>query len=102
MKIRPATKEDKEEVLRFCIDTFEWGDYIDQVWDLWHSDRNGVLLVAEEEEYSAHNKKQSSVIAVSHVSLCPNKSNVWLEGIRVNPNYRRRSVATQLLYKILR
>jgi hypothetical protein len=32
LKIRPATKEDKEEVLRFCIDTFEWGDYIDQVW----------------------------------------------------------------------
>lgn len=31
-KIRPATKEDKEKVLRFCIDTFEWGDYIDQVW----------------------------------------------------------------------
>ena len=101
MKIRPATKEDKEEVLRFCIDTFEWGDYIVQVWDLWHSDRNGVLLVAEEEEYSVHNKKQTYVIAVSHVYLCPNKRNVWLEGIRVNPNYRRRSVATQLLYKMI-
>ena len=101
LKIRPAKKADKEEVLRFCIDTFEWGDYIDQVWDLWYLDRNGVLLVAEEEEYSIHNKKQSSVIAVSHVSLCPNKKNVWLEGIRVNPNFRRRSVATQLLNKML-
>jgi ribosomal protein S18 acetylase RimI-like enzyme len=101
LKIRPATKEDKEEVLRFCIDTFEWGDYIDQVWDLWHSDRNGVLFVAEEEENSVHNKKQSSVIAVSHASLCPDKKNIWLEGIRVNPHFRRRSVATQLINKMI-
>ena len=98
MKIRHATKSDKEEVLRFCVNTFEWGDYIDQVWDLWYSDRNGVLLVAEDdEEYNIHTKKRSSVIAVSHVSLCPNNKNVWLEGIRVHPNFRHRSVATQLL-----
>ncbi len=101
MKIRPATKEDKEEVLRFCTDTFDWGDYIDQVWDLWRLDRNGVLLVAEEEEYSVHDKKQSSVIAISHVSLCPDKKNIWLEGIRVNPHFRRRSVATQLINKMI-
>ena len=98
MKIRHATKSDKEEVLRFCVNTFEWGDYLDQVWDLWYSDRNGVLLVAEDdEEYNIHSKKWSSVIAVSHASLCPNNKNVWLEGIRVHPNFRRRSVATQLL-----
>jgi ribosomal protein S18 acetylase RimI-like enzyme len=101
LKIRCATKSDKEQVLRFCVNTFEWGDYIDQVWDLWYSDRDGLLLVAEE-EYSSHNKKQSSVIAaVSHVSLCPNKNHVWLEGIRVNPDYRRRSVATQLINKMI-
>src|SRR5215813_12834118 len=55
------------------------------------------LLVAE----YGHDQKQSSVIAVSHASLCPNKKNVWLEGIRVNPNFRRRSVATQLLNKMI-
>ena len=98
MKIRHATKSDKREVLRFCVNTFEWGDYIDQVWDLWYSDRNGVLLVAEDEqEYNIRSKKWSSVIAVSHASLCPNNKNVWFEGIRVHPNFRRRSVATQLL-----
>jgi ribosomal protein S18 acetylase RimI-like enzyme len=98
LKIRHATKSDKGEVLRFCVNTFEWGDYIDQVWDFWYSDRNGVLLVAEDdEEYNIHSKKRSSVIAVSHASLCPNNKNVWLEGIRVHPNFRHRSVATQLL-----
>jgi ribosomal protein S18 acetylase RimI-like enzyme len=98
--IRPAKEADKEEVLRFCTDTFDWGDYIEQVWDSWRLDQNGVLLVAEEAEYG-HNQKQSSVIAVSHASLCPNKKNIWLEGIRVNPNFRRRSVATQLLNKMI-
>jgi len=101
LKIRPATKADKEEVLKFCIVTFEWGDYIDQVWDLWYSDRNGLLLVAEDEEYSIRNNNRPQVIAISHVSLCPNNDKVWLEGIRVNPNYRRRTVATQLLKKMI-
>jgi ribosomal protein S18 acetylase RimI-like enzyme len=101
LKIRRATKSDKEQVLRFCVNTFEWGDYIDQVWDSWYSDQDGLLLIAEEEEYSLYNKKQPSVIAVSHASLCPNKNNVWLEGIRVNPNFRRRSVATQLINKMV-
>ena len=100
MKIRPAARADIEEVLKFCIHTFEWGDYIDQVWDLWYSDQAGLLLVAEE-EVSLHDKKQSSVLALSHVSLCPNKNNIWLEGIRVNPNYRRRYVATQLINKMI-
>jgi ribosomal protein S18 acetylase RimI-like enzyme len=98
LKIRHATKSDKGEVLRFCVNTFEWGDYIDQVWDFWYSDQNGVLLVAEDdEEYNIHSKKRSSLIAVSHASLCPNNKNVWLEGIRVHPNFRHRSIATQLL-----
>jgi GNAT superfamily N-acetyltransferase len=98
LKIRHAAKSDKEEVLRFCVNTFEWGDYIDQAWDFWYSDRSGVLLVAEADEgYNMQSRKQRSVIAVSHASLCPNNKNVWLEGIRVHPNFRRRSVATQLL-----
>jgi N-acetylglutamate synthase-like GNAT family acetyltransferase len=102
LKIRHATKSDKGEVLRFCVNTFEWGDYIDQVWDFWISDRNGVLLVAEhDEEYNIHGKKRSSVIAISHASLCPNNKNVWLEGIRVHPNFRHRYVATQLLNSMI-
>lgn len=102
MKIRHATKSDKGEVLRFCANTFEWGDYIDQVWDFWISDRNGVLLVAEhDEEYNIYGKKRSSLIAISHASLCPNNKNVWLEGIRVHPNFRHRSIATQLLNSMI-
>lgn len=97
MKFRFAKNTDKEDVLKFCVNTFDWGDYIDQVWNLWYSESNSALIVAENEIH--HTKK--SVIAVSHVSLCPNRRNIWLEGIRVNPDYRRRSIATELLSKML-
>jgi N-acetylglutamate synthase-like GNAT family acetyltransferase len=97
LKFRFAKKSDKEDVLKFCVNTFDWGDYIDQAWDLWFSDSNGALIVAENN--ICHTK--GSVIAVSHVSLCPNRKNIWLEGIRVNPDYRRRSIATELLSKML-
>jgi GNAT superfamily N-acetyltransferase len=93
---------DKEEVLRFCVDTFEWGDYIDQVWDVWYSDPNGILLVTEnDKKCDIQCKKSSPTIAVSHASLCPNNKNLWLEGIRVHPDFRRRSIATQLLNKMI-
>jgi GNAT superfamily N-acetyltransferase len=101
LRIRPATKKDKGYVLRFCDNTFDWGDYICDVWDLWYSDRNGALLVAEYEERSIHIKKHSPVIGVSHASLLPGNKNVWLEGIRVNPKYRRRSVATELINEMV-
>ncbi len=85
--------------MRFCVNTFEWGDYINEVWDLWYYDKNGVLIVAEDEDPNIHNKKL--VIAVSHASLCPNNKQIWLEGVRVHPNYRRRSIATELLNKMI-
>ena len=97
MKFRLAKKSDKEVVLKFCINTFDWGDYIDQVWEMWFSESNGALFVAE----NGTSNNKGSAIAFSHASLCPNRRNIWLEGIRVNPDYRRRSVATELIRKML-
>lgn len=97
MKFRLAKKSDKEVVLKFCINTFDWGDYIDQVWEMWFSESNGALFVAE----NGISNNKGSAIAFSHASLCPYRRNIWLEGIRVNPDYRRRSVATELIRKML-
>jgi GNAT superfamily N-acetyltransferase len=85
-------QSDKKDVLRFCINTFEWGDYIEQVWDVWYSDPNGYLIVAED---------NGVIAAVSHAYLCPNRNSVWLEGIRVNPDFRRRSIGTELIKKMV-
>jgi GNAT superfamily N-acetyltransferase len=97
LKFRLAKKSDKEVVLKFCINTFDWGDYIDQVWEMWFSESNGALFVAE----NGISNNKGSAIAFSHASLCPYRRNIWLEGIRVNPDYRRRSVATELIRKML-
>jgi ribosomal protein S18 acetylase RimI-like enzyme len=97
LKFRLAKNSDKELVLKFCINTFDWGDYIDQVWEIWFSESNGALFVAE----NGTSNNKGSAIAFSHASLCPYRRNIWLEGIRVNPDYRRRSVATELIRKML-
>jgi N-acetylglutamate synthase-like GNAT family acetyltransferase len=92
LKFRRAEQSDKNSVLRFCTNTFEWGDYIEEVWDVWYADPNGYLMIAEENEV---------ISAVSHAYLCPNRNRVWLEGVRVNPNFRRRSIGTELIKKMV-
>jgi GNAT superfamily N-acetyltransferase len=93
IRIRPARKSDKNEILSFCVNTFSWGDYIDRVWDYWwYAQENGRLFVAE-----SGGKK----IAMSHVAICPEGRSVWLEGIRVHPDHRRSYIATMLIEKML-
>jgi N-acetylglutamate synthase-like GNAT family acetyltransferase len=93
LKFRHAKQSDKNNVLRFCTNTFEWGDYIEQVWDVWYSDPNGYLMVVEEDN--------GVIAAVSHAYVCPNRNRVWLEGIRVNPDFRRKSIGTELIKKMV-
>ena len=90
--IRPARRSDKDEILSFCISTFNWGDYIDRVWDYWYTEKNGQLFVVE----SGREK-----IAMSHVAICPEGKGIWLEGVRVRPDHRRSYIATRLLTKML-
>lgn len=90
MKIRPAKRSDKQEILSFCVNTFRWGDYIDRVWDYWF--KSGRLLVVEE---------GGRKIGMSHVTLCPDGRGMWLEGVRVHPEYRRSRIATRLLEKMI-
>jgi len=91
LRIRPAIKSDKEEILKFCVNTFRWGDYIDRVWDYWH--KSGQLLVVEEGRRK---------IGMSHMAICPDGRRVWLEGVRVHPDYRRSGIATKLITKMIK
>jgi GNAT superfamily N-acetyltransferase len=94
VRFRLATNQDKDYVLNFCKNTFSWGDYIDRVWDIWISETNGILLAAEIEN---HVKKP---IAIIHGILVPEKT-IWIEGIRVDPEYRKQKLATNLINLIL-
>ena len=91
--IRNALESDRIPVLGFCADTFSWGDYIDQVWDLWFHDEHGRMLVAE---------SNGMQVGVAHVASCPDSQSIWLEGVRVRPEYRRSNIASRLIEEMLR
>ena len=86
MIVKHATDSDKDQVLDFCTKTFSWGDYIANVWDYWKEEGN--LLVVHQ---------NNSPVAVCHVSIFTQTNQVWIEGIRVNSNFRRKGYATHLV-----
>lgn len=86
MKIRRAKKSDKEQILSFCHHTFRWGDYIDRVWDKWLAEKN--LFTIEE---------KGKAVGICNAAISPNQ--VWIEGIRINPDYRRNGYASKLVLK---
>jgi hypothetical protein len=45
--------------MSFCNDTFSWGDYITKVWDLWYTERNGILFVADLGEVMERKEKDT-------------------------------------------
>jgi ribosomal protein S18 acetylase RimI-like enzyme len=95
-KFRIATDHDKDYVLGFCKNTFSWGDYIDRVWDIWITEPNSIFLVA----VNVNENKIEKPIAISHGILIPEKI-IWIEGIRVDPEYRSHKLATNMSIHIL-
>ena len=87
IEIRLARAEDREAVLAFCTHTWEWGDYIEYVWEEWLHDPDGALFVAAMDG--------DKPVAVSHLRML-NRTDAWLEGIRVDPTYRQRGLAKAL------
>ena len=94
MNIRRARSSDKNKVLNFCMNTFEWGDYIDRAWDNWISEPSSLLFVCETQLSSFISK--SDLVGVIHILQCSNNS-LWIEGLRINKLYRNNGFATALL-----
>ncbi len=84
--VRSARPEDKDIVLAFCTHTWDWGDYIDRVWDEWRLDSQGELFVAVTD---------GQPTGVAHLRMV-NATDAWLEGLRVDPNYRQQGIAKAL------
>lgn len=84
--IREATPDDKITILKFCKNTFSWGDYISEVWDYWLSEGN--LFVFE----------KNLPIGICHAVFL--KELVWIEGIRVNPEFKRQGIASKLVKQV--
>ncbi|HEY6284225.1 MAG TPA: GNAT family N-acetyltransferase [Ktedonobacteraceae bacterium] len=84
--IRPARPEDREAVLAFCQQTWEWGDYIGYVWDEWLNNPQGKLFVAT---------KDGQTVGVANMRML-NKTEAWFEGMRVDPTFRQHGLASAL------
>jgi GNAT superfamily N-acetyltransferase len=90
VSIRPAHPKDRPAIERICAHTWEWGDYIPEVWDDWLADASrggGHALVGEVD---------GLVVALSKVTL-QTPEQVWLEGMRVDADYRQQGIAGQFL-----
>ncbi len=85
-EVRSAQPEDKDPVLAFCSNTWDWGDYIDRVWDDWLIDPQGELFVAVTD---------GQPTGVAHLRMV-NTTDAWLEGLRVDPKYRQQGIAKAL------
>ena len=81
--IRSAINSDKFSIFDFCKNTFSWGDYIQDVWDYWLSEGNLLLI---EKQYP---------VGICHAFF--SKNQVWIEGIRINSNFRRQGLASELV-----
>ena len=84
--IREAKASDKNLVLEFCKTTFSWGDYIGDVWDSWITEGNLLVLI-----------ENNIPVAICHISFFDKQ--VWIEGIRVNENFRKKGFAKELVLK---
>src|SRR5256885_13713219 len=86
LAVRAARQEDREAVLAFCAATWEWGDYIEDVWDRWLNDPKGSLFVAT---------LDGQPVGISHMQMLT-PTDAWLEGLRVDPDYRQQGIAKAL------
>jgi ribosomal protein S18 acetylase RimI-like enzyme len=85
-EVRPARPEDREAILAFCQQTWEWGDYIEYVWDEWLNNPQGKLFVAT---------KDGQPVGVANMRML-NKTEAWFEGMRVDPAFRQHGIGSAL------
>ncbi len=86
LEVRRAREEDREAVLAFCSQTWEWGDYIEYVWDEWLHDPQSALFVAT---------MDGQPVGVANIRML-NATEAWLEGMRVDPAFRQHGIASAL------
>lgn len=84
--IRQARAEDRAAVLAFCAHTWDWGDYIEYVWDEWLHNPAGALLVA---------LVDGQPVGLLHMQML-SPTEAWQEGMRIDPAFRQRGIATQM------
>ncbi|HEC34458.1 MAG TPA: AI-2E family transporter [Chloroflexi bacterium] len=84
--VRPARLEDRPDVEAICAQIWEGHDYVPEAWEEWLADPYGELSVVE---------RKGRVVGVGKLTRVADRE-WWLEGLRVDPAYRRLGVARLL------
>jgi GNAT superfamily N-acetyltransferase len=86
VKIRKALRRDKAPILEISKNLWGGHDYLPEVWDEWLVAKNSRLIVAT---------VGGRTVGVAHASL-QTPYIAWLEGVRVNEQYRGLGIAGKL------
>jgi ribosomal protein S18 acetylase RimI-like enzyme len=91
--LRDVRPEDKEGILRFCRNTWPgYGDFIPKAWASWLRQRRGRFIVAE------LGRAKVGIAKITDFG----QGEIWLEGLRVDPKYRRKGVADAINLEVTR
>lgn len=85
-RVRRARPSDREPLMEFIRHVWGGHDYIPRVWDRWLRDRSGRVFVVEAD---------GKPVGMNRVRFLADGS-AWFEGVRVDPRYRGRGLATML------
>ena len=89
IKFEKVIYSDKKLVEELTKNTFEWGDYIKEVFDEWIND--GLFIKAVD--------SNGNILGIIHAKICDDFA--WLEGIRVNKNFRKKGIGKKLTEKAI-
>ncbi len=86
VNIRPAQESDTPGVMELSSRIWDGEDYVPYVWSEWLSDSRGMLVVAD---------YQQRVIGLGKLTRL-SEEDWWLEGLRVQPDFEGRGIASQI------
>jgi GNAT superfamily N-acetyltransferase len=87
-ELRPVRASDRNEVLAMTAHTWEDGDYIPDVFDMWLADPQGLFAALV-------HTPSGRIAAIDKVSILAT-GQAWFEGLRVNPDFRGQGISGKL------
>src|SRR5512136_1913314 len=87
LTFRPVRPEDKDRIIAFTFNTWgdNEGDYIKDVFDDWLADPHGEFTAAV---------LAGEIVGIAKLTTMGNDE-WWLEGLRIDPTYRRQGIASE-------
>ncbi len=85
--VRPALPSDRDAIVEFTRDTFEWGDYVADEFDGWLGRDDTLVVVAVGDD------ERAIALATARM-LSP--SEAWFHAARVHPDHRGRGIAAKV------